>query len=221
MALVFTFVYYMLRNVISFQEFTACIPEGFKAMIAPILILTMAWTLSGVTNLLGANVFVAELVGGSAQAFQGFLARDHFRGGRRACLCHRNLLGNLRNPDSHCDRRVPGGTDDGDLHAACLAGAVVRRPLFPDFRHYDYGIRRRALPSCEPCDHAAAVCDDGCRYLLCGVCDRRDFHAARHLQMAWLALPVCIVILFGGAAVPEKEGGEAVGGLLWNRRNCG
>ena len=28
-ALVFTFVYYMLRNVISFQEFTACIPEGF------------------------------------------------------------------------------------------------------------------------------------------------------------------------------------------------
>lgn len=57
--LVFTFIYYMLRNVLSFQEFTECIPEGFKSMIAPILILTMAWTLSAWTNLLGAKVFVA------------------------------------------------------------------------------------------------------------------------------------------------------------------
>ena len=51
-ALVFTFIYYMMRDVLSFQEFTECIPEGFKSMIAPILILTMAWTLSGMTNLL-------------------------------------------------------------------------------------------------------------------------------------------------------------------------
>lgn len=47
--------------------------EGFKAMIAPILILTMAWTLSGMTNLLGAKVFVADLVANSANAMQGFL----------------------------------------------------------------------------------------------------------------------------------------------------
>lgn len=31
-------------------------------MIAPIMILTLAWTLSGMTNLLGAKVFVADLV---------------------------------------------------------------------------------------------------------------------------------------------------------------
>ena len=66
--LVFTFIYYMLRDVLSFKEFTECIPEGFKAMIAPILILTMAWTLSGMTNLLGAKVFVADLVANSANA---------------------------------------------------------------------------------------------------------------------------------------------------------
>ena len=42
-------------------------------MIAPILILAMAWTLSGMTNLLGANIFVADLVAGSAQSLQGFL----------------------------------------------------------------------------------------------------------------------------------------------------
>ena len=41
---------------------TDCIPDGFKSMIAPIMILTLAWTLSGVTNLLGAKVFVADMV---------------------------------------------------------------------------------------------------------------------------------------------------------------
>ena len=60
--LVFTFIYYMMRDTLSFQEFTECIPDGFRSMIAPILILTMAWTLSGMTNLLGAKVFVADLV---------------------------------------------------------------------------------------------------------------------------------------------------------------
>lgn len=60
--LAFTFVYYMMRDVLTFQEFTECIPEGFKSMIAPIMILTLAWTLSGMTNLLGAKIFVADLV---------------------------------------------------------------------------------------------------------------------------------------------------------------
>lgn len=71
--LAFTFVYYMLRDVLSFREFTECIPDGFKSMIAPIMILTLAWTLSGVTNLLGAKVFVADMVQHFAQGLQGFL----------------------------------------------------------------------------------------------------------------------------------------------------
>ena len=63
----------MMRDVLTFQEFTECIPDGFKSMIAPIMILTLAWTLSGMTNLLGAKVFVADLVEHSAQGMQGFL----------------------------------------------------------------------------------------------------------------------------------------------------
>lgn len=72
-ALIFTFFYYMLREVISFDEFMSCIPEGFRAMVSPILILTMAWTLSGMTGLLGADIYVASVVEGSAGAFQMFL----------------------------------------------------------------------------------------------------------------------------------------------------
>lgn len=63
--LIVTFFYYMLRGVMKFQDFAVCIPEGFKAMVAPILILTLAWTLSGMTGLLGAKVFVADLVAGA------------------------------------------------------------------------------------------------------------------------------------------------------------
>ena len=71
--LLFTFFFYMFRNVMEFHDFTSCIPEGFKAMVAPILILTMAWTLSGMTSLLGGKYFVADLVSGSATSAQAFL----------------------------------------------------------------------------------------------------------------------------------------------------
>lgn len=72
-ALIFTFVFYMFREAITFGEFMECIPEGFKMMVSSILILTFAWTLSGVTGLLGANTYVAALVGGSAAAMKMFL----------------------------------------------------------------------------------------------------------------------------------------------------
>lgn len=71
--LIIVFCFYMIRGVLSFKEFTDCIPEGFKAMVAPILILTMAWTLSGMTGLLGADIYVGELVEGSAGVLKMFL----------------------------------------------------------------------------------------------------------------------------------------------------
>ncbi len=72
-SIIITFFFYMIRGVISFKEFAECIPEGFKAMVAPILILTMAWTLSGMTGLLGADVYVHDVVANSAGAVQIFL----------------------------------------------------------------------------------------------------------------------------------------------------
>lgn len=71
--LLIAFVFYMTRGVMTFQEFTSCIPEGFKAMVAPILILTMAWTLSGMTGLLGAKFYVHDVVAASAGALKMFL----------------------------------------------------------------------------------------------------------------------------------------------------
>ncbi|MBR3973700.1 MAG: Na+/H+ antiporter NhaC family protein [Oscillospiraceae bacterium] len=69
-ALIITFIFYISRKVITIKQFTESFSEGFKQMVPAILILTFAWTLSGVTNNLGAKVFVAEFVRINA----GFLA---------------------------------------------------------------------------------------------------------------------------------------------------
>lgn len=64
--LLITIIYYMIRRVMNLTQCMECLPEGFKAMVPAILILTLAWTLKGMTDSLGAKEFVAGLVQGSA-----------------------------------------------------------------------------------------------------------------------------------------------------------
>ena len=71
--LILTFIYYMIRRVMTFQEFTECIPDGFKQMVPAILILTFAWTLSGMTGLLGGATFVENLVANAAPGMKAML----------------------------------------------------------------------------------------------------------------------------------------------------
>ncbi|WP_314032357.1 Na+/H+ antiporter NhaC family protein [Mogibacterium timidum] len=61
-ALVITVVYYLIRRVVPFAELMECIPEGFKSMVSPILVLSMAWTLKGMTDSLGLARFVANMM---------------------------------------------------------------------------------------------------------------------------------------------------------------
>ncbi len=72
-ALAFTILYYCLRRTMTFRETMDCIPDGFRAMVPAILILTFAWSLKAMTDSLGAGDFVAGVVKGSAGAFQAFL----------------------------------------------------------------------------------------------------------------------------------------------------
>jgi Na+/H+ antiporter NhaC len=71
--LIFLVIYYLCRRVMTFKEMTACIPQGFVAMVPAILILTFAWTLSTMTGYLGAANYVAGVIDGSAAAFQNLL----------------------------------------------------------------------------------------------------------------------------------------------------
>ena len=59
LALVFTFIYFWLRGAIGFEKSFESVPQGFIQMIAPILILTFAWTLCSFTRY---AMFSAEFV---------------------------------------------------------------------------------------------------------------------------------------------------------------
>ena len=73
-ALLFCFIWYMVRRVMTFTQFTDCIAEGFKVMVPAILILCFAWTISGVTNgLLGLKYFVRDVMQGGAANLATFL----------------------------------------------------------------------------------------------------------------------------------------------------
>ena len=71
--LVITVVLYLIRRVMKFRDLMACLPEGFKAMVPAILILTFAWSLKAMTDSLGAKEYVAALVKASAGTFVSLL----------------------------------------------------------------------------------------------------------------------------------------------------
>ena len=71
--LLLTLIIYMIRKVISFRDMMACIPEGFKAMVPAILILTFAWTLKAMTDSLGAADYVAGLVEAGSSSMMAIL----------------------------------------------------------------------------------------------------------------------------------------------------
>ncbi|KGF08685.1 sodium:proton antiporter [Clostridiales bacterium S5-A14a] len=73
LALILAIIFYTSRKVLSFTDCMECIPEGFKAMVPPILILTFAWSLKAMTDSLGAAPYVANFVEHSAGSFMSFL----------------------------------------------------------------------------------------------------------------------------------------------------
>lgn len=193
--LVFTFIYYMMRDVLSFEEFAKCIPEGFQSMIAPILILTMAWTLSGMTNLLGAKYFMADLVANSASAMQGFLPMIIFLVAAFLAFATGTSWGTF----SILIPIVIGVFPEGQMMvisiASCLAGAVCGDHCSPIS---DTTIMASAGGHCEHVNHVVtqlpyvlvvgSVCMVG--YLLIGI-----FKAVGLDAIVWLTLPICIVLL--------------------------
>jgi len=69
-ALIITLVFYIVRRSLKFSECMDCLPAGFKAMVPAILILTFAWSLKSITDVLGAKEFVATMMEHSANGMQ-------------------------------------------------------------------------------------------------------------------------------------------------------
>ena len=69
-SLIITLIFYIVRGSLKFTECMDCLPAGFKAMVPAILILTFAWSLKSITDVLGAKEFVATMMEHSASGMQ-------------------------------------------------------------------------------------------------------------------------------------------------------
>ncbi|SCW63739.1 transporter, NhaC family [Lachnospiraceae bacterium C10] len=58
----FLLIFYLPRRIIGFKDFMNSVPEGGKLMMPAILILTLAWTLKGITDKMGIGDFVKNVV---------------------------------------------------------------------------------------------------------------------------------------------------------------
>ena len=72
-ALVFSFIYFLCRRTLSFKELAECIPQGFVAMVPPIMILVLATSLKTMTSSLGAAEFVHDLMMGASSGLYSLL----------------------------------------------------------------------------------------------------------------------------------------------------
>ena len=72
-ALIVTIIYLITRRVIAFKDAMQAIPQGFKAMVPAIMILTFATALKNMTGLLGAADFVGALMDSAAAGLANFL----------------------------------------------------------------------------------------------------------------------------------------------------
>ena len=124
-ALVIIIVYYIIRRTISFTECMSCIPEGMKAMVPPMLVLTLAWSLKAMTDSLGLADYVSDLVKGMKGAAIGVIPAALFLIACVLAFASGTSWGTfgiliplgLAITESHPELSTP-------IIAACMAGAV-------------------------------------------------------------------------------------------------
>ena len=71
--IVLVMLYLVARRTITFKEAMECIPEGFKAMVPAIMILTFAGSLKNMTSALGSAKFVDSFMSGAAEGLTALL----------------------------------------------------------------------------------------------------------------------------------------------------
>ena len=190
LALVFTMLLYLPRKVITFKQFSASFTDGFKAMVPAILILTFAWTLSGVTSQLGATVFVAEFVRNSASNMANFLPAIVFLIGTGLAFATGTSWGTFGVLLPIVCSIFPSGELMVIAVAACLAGAVCGDHCSPIS---DTTIMASTGGQCDHINHVNtqlpyALTVAGVSFV--------GYVIAGFVQNAWIVLPVSLVMMF-------------------------
>ena len=188
-ALVVTFLLYLPRKVITFKQFADSFVDGFKAMVPAILILIFAWTLSGVTNQLGAKVFVAELVRSAAGGLANFLPAIIFVIGTGLAFSTGTSWGTFGVLLPIVCAVFPSGELMVISVSACLAGAVCGDHCSPIS---DTTIMASAGADC---DHIGHVSTQLPYALTVAAVTFVGYILAGFIQNAWIVLPISIALM--------------------------
>ena len=187
--LVFTMLMYLPRKVITFKEFADSLSDGFKAMVPAILILIFAWTLSSVTNQLGAKVFVAELVRSAAGGLANFLPGIIFLIGVGLAFSTGTSWGTFGVLLPIVCAVFPSGELMIISVSACLAGAVCGDHCSPIS---DTTIMASAGAGCN---HIAHVSTQLPYALTVAGVSFVGFVLAGFVQKTWIVLPVSFALM--------------------------
>ena len=188
-AIAFTMLLYFCRKVISFKDFADSFSEGLKAMSSAILVLTFAWTLSGVTSQLGATVFVAEFVRTSASHLANFLPAIVFVIAVFLAFATGTSWGTFGVLLPIVCAVFPSGELMVISVSACLAGAVCGDHCSPIS---DTTIMASAGAQCDHINHVSTQLPYA--FLVAAV-SFVGYILAGFVQNAWLVLPASLALL--------------------------
>ena len=200
-ALVITIALYVSRKVLGFKECMDCIPEGFKAMVPAIMILTFAWTLKAMTDSLGAAEFVAAIIKGGASGIVNLLPAIIFLVGCFLAFATGTSWGTfgILIPIVVDAFQATNPTLMTIAISACMAGAVCGDHCSPIS---DTTIMASAGAQCNHVNHVStqlpyAVSVAAISFI--------TYIVAGFVQSAWISLPVGIVLTLGYLMVMKKR----------------
>lgn len=198
-SLIIIIAYMLLRRVLDFKEAMKCIPQGFIAMVPPILILALATSLKNMTSLLGAKFFVANLMASAADGLFSFLPAIIFL--VACCLSFATgtswgtfgiLIPIVTNIFPETSPLLFVGV------SACLAGAVCGDHCSPIS---DTTIMASAGAQCNHVDHVATQLPYAITVAaLSFVC----FIISGFVPKVWVSLPVGIILTVATLIVLKK-----------------
>lgn len=192
-AFVITVIFYALRRVLKFTDSMACIPDGFKAMVPAILILTFAWTLKAMTDSLGAAEYVAGIMETAATGLVNFLPAIIFLVGCFLAFATGTSWGTF-------GILIPivvavfQGTNETMMIisiSACMAGAVCGDHCSPIS---DTTIMASAGAQCNHVNHVSTQLPYA---MTVAAVSFVTYVIAGFVQNAWICLPIGIILMTG------------------------
>ena len=188
-AIVFAVVFYLCRRVISFRDCMDGFPEGFKAMVPAIMILCCAWTLKGMTDALGAKVFISDIINGPASGLWNFLPAIIFVIAIILAFSTGTSWGTFGILIPIVLAAIPGSSMTIIAVSACMAGAVCGDHCSPIS---DTTIMASAGAQCN---HVIHVNTQLPYALLVAAVSFVAYMIAPFVGTAWLALPIAVILM--------------------------